>query len=183
MSGNRSTLPDDPVTLRRTTNRMRIAFYCNWYIKQTIPLANALAERHDVLMIVPYVRGRSSTNDGCIGEDRLREMVDPRVSICTLNGMQGLTPLAAWALLRAAYTLIAFAPHVIHLHESYDFRSLIISLLTRKSATVLTVHDPVPHKGERITLRAFKHWVRDRTRASVDVMAVLSANLRGVLAD
>ncbi len=162
---------------------MRVLFYCNWYVKQTITLANGLSGRHEVAVVIPRPTCGAAPSDGVVRPAELKGLVDRRVRVLQLPFMQGFTPLGTLPVLRTWWFARRFAPDVVHLQESYDFRGLLLRLMLGRPAFAITVHDPVSHAGERISLQSFKHMVRDQTRARVDGLIVLGESLRKLLLD
>jgi|GEM_PF-66702 len=162
---------------------MRILFYSNWYVKQTVPLANALAAGHEVAVIFPHVEADSSSSDGCVGHRVLRRLLEARVRLSTLPHMQSLDPLGLVTVLKVRRFLRRWKPEVVHFNESYDFRCLLLMALCPGPRFVTTVHDPLPHAGEKISLHRFKHWVRDQIRRRSHGLVVYGENLRAVLAE
>jgi acetyltransferase-like isoleucine patch superfamily enzyme/glycosyltransferase involved in cell wall biosynthesis len=162
---------------------MRILFYSNWYVKQTIPLANALARNHQVTAIFPRVNPGAPASDGCVEEDRLREILDQNVRLFTLPHMQGMDPLGLFTVVKARRLIRLTRPDIVHFNESYDFRCLLLIILCPGIKFVTTVHDPIPHSSEKISLHKFKHAVRDQIRRRSHGLIVLGESLRPVLSE
>ncbi len=160
---------------------MHILFYTNWYIKQTVQTANALAEHHRVTLIFPEISPELNAYEGRVAG--LREILHPRITLYTLPHMQNLDPLGWIPVLKARRLIRRLRPDVIHFNESYDFRCLLLMLLCPGYPYVTSVHDPIPHSDERISLQKFKHWVRDRIRRKSDGLIVYGRTLRRKLAD
>ena len=51
---------------------MRILFYSNWYIKQTLQLANALASEHRVTLIFPEYSPELNACDGRVAMNKMQ---------------------------------------------------------------------------------------------------------------
>lgn len=162
---------------------MRIAFYSNWYVKQTVPLANALAERHEISVIFPKVGAHEAAGDGCVKPETLRKILSSKIKLYVFSHMQKLDVLGwipvwkTWGIIRRTQ------PDVVHFNESYDFRCLLLMLLCPGQRFVTSVHDPIPHAGERISLKKFKHWVRDQIRRRSHGLIVYGQRLRRILAE
>jgi acetyltransferase-like isoleucine patch superfamily enzyme/glycosyltransferase involved in cell wall biosynthesis len=160
---------------------MHILFYSNWYLKQTVQLANALVADHRVTLIFPDESPELHSYDGHVAG--LQEILEAGVELITMPYMQKFG-LRAWVpVLKAKRIIRKLEPDVIHLNESYDFRSLLLMRLCHGIPFVTSCHDPVPHSSEEISLRWFKHRVRDRIRHGSDALVVHGKNLRQVLAD
>ncbi len=162
---------------------MRILFYTNWYLRQTLPVANALAAEHQVELILPRTEKTGGFNDGCLGEAQLRQILAPNITLNTLPHMQGLDPWGIITVLRSRQIIRQFQPDIVHFNESYDFRCLLLMLLCPQVRYVTSVHDPVPHSDEKISLHKFKHWVRDQIRRKSSALIVYGESLRAVLAE
>jgi glycosyltransferase involved in cell wall biosynthesis len=162
---------------------MRILFYTNWYVKQTIPLANALAEENDVTVIFPEVEADAKADDGSVPRSRLETFLHRRVRLFTYPHMQGVDPLGLTTVWQVRRRIRELRPEVIHFNESYDFRCLLLMWLFPRIRFVTTVHDPVSHPDEQISLRRFKHWVRDQIRRRSNALIVYGDALRAVLTE
>ncbi|TKJ42538.1 hypothetical protein CEE37_02290 [candidate division LCP-89 bacterium B3_LCP] len=160
---------------------MHLLFYSNWYIKQTVQLANALAEEHEVTLIFPKISPELNAYNGRV--EGLKAILKPGVRLITLPHMQNLNPFGWIPVLRALRIIKKYKPDVVHFNESYDFRCMLLMALCRKVPYVTSTHDPVPHSSERISLQRFKHWVRDRIRRRSSGLVVHGKGLRKVLAD
>jgi len=94
-----------------------------------------------------------------------------------------MDPLGVLPLAQARRFIGEQKPDIVHFSESYDFRCLLLMLLCPGVPFVTTVHDPIPHAGERISLQKFKHWVRDRIRLRSHGLIVHGQGLRDVLSE
>ena len=162
---------------------MRILFYSNWYVKQTIPLVNALAQENDVTVVFPKVGEKAKADDGSVPRRRLETVLNRKVRLFTYPHMQGVDPLGLVTVWNIRRRIRELQPEIIHFNESYDFRCLLLMWLFPRMRFVTTVHDPVSHPDERIRLRGFKHWVRDRIRRGSNALIVYGDSLRAVLAE
>lgn len=160
---------------------MHILFYSNWYIKQTVQLANALAADHRVTLIFPEGSPELHSFQGQVGG--LRQILEDSVVLITLPHMQNLDPRGWIPVLKASRIIRQLKPDVVHFNESYDFRSLLLMLRCPGIPFVTSCHDPVPHSSEEISLQKFKHWVRDQIRRRSHGLVVYGQNLRKILAD
>lgn len=160
---------------------MHILFYSNWYLKQTVQLANALAKEHRVTLIFPETSPELNSFDGKV--NGLRSILEPQVGLITLPHMQNLDPLGWIPVLKTRRIIRTLKPDVVHFNESYDFRCLLLMLLCPGATFVTSVHDPIPHSDERISLQKFKHRVRDQIRRRTDGLVVYGKTLVQRLAD
>ena len=141
-------------------NGMNILFYSNWFIKLLAPLANALAEENQVTLIFPDVSPEFNANEGRV--EGMRDILKPGVKLITVKHMQGFNPLGWVPVMKALRVIRHKKVDIVHFNETYDFRCLLLMLLSPDVTFVTTVHDPIPHSGESTSLRKFKHWVRDQ---------------------
>ena len=160
---------------------MRILFYSNWYIKQTVPVANALATEHEVTVVFPQISPELNAFDGCV--KGLTNLLSPGVTLITLPHMQELDPLGFIPVLKTRNLIKRLRPDIVHFNESYDFRCLLLMLLCPGVRFVTSVHDPIPHSGEQVSLKKFKHWVRNQVRRRSQGLVVFGESLREVLAN
>lgn len=160
---------------------MHILFYSNWYVKQTVQLANGLAAEHRVTLVFPQASPELNAYDGRVAG--LKEILQPGVELIVLAHMQNFDPLGWVPALKAGRIIRRRKPDVVHFNESYDFRCLLLTMLCPGSIFVTSVHDPVPHSGEQLSLQRFKYWVRDQIRRRSQGLVVHGENLREVLAD
>lgn len=160
---------------------MHILFYSNWYIKQTVQLANALAAEHRVTLIFPEISEELNAYEGRIAG--LREILASGVELITLPHMQNLDPRGWIPVFKARRIIRKLKPDIVHFNESYDFRCLLLMLMCPDIPFVTSVHDPIPHPDEKISLQKFKHWVRDQVRHRSHELVVHGQSLRQVLSD
>lgn len=160
---------------------MHILFYSNWYIKQTVQIANALANEHRVTLIFPEVSSELNAYEGKVAG--LKNILAAGVDLITLPHMQYLNPRGVLPVLQARKLIRKLKPDVVHFNESYDFRCLLLMLACPRTKFVTSVHDPLPHYDEKISLQKFKHWVRDQIRRRSTGLVVHGQGLRQVLAD
>jgi len=159
---------------------MHILYYTNWYIKQTVQTANALAAKHRVTLIFPEVSAELNSYEGRLAG--LRNILEPGVELITLKHMQGLDPLGWIPVMKARCIIRRTKPDIVHFNESYDFRCLLLMLLCPGVKFVTSSHDPIPHSDEDISHQKFKHWVRDQIRRRSDGLIVYGESLREKLA-
>jgi len=167
--------------IRHSPQTMHVLFYSNWYIKQTLQLANVLAAHHRVTLIFPDRSPELNSFGGQVGE--LRRFLHPDVTLTTFPHMQDLDPLGIWPVWKTRKIIRQLKPDIVHFNESYDIRSWLLMLLCPGTSFVTTVHDPAPHAGEKISLQQFKHWVRDQIRKRSHGLIVHGQGLRDVLSE
>lgn len=115
-----------------------------WFVPASIGLANALAERHHVMFI--------TTPPGALqAGEQWQELLTPQVQVRVEPEIKLKNPfyylqraLGLWKGIRQ------FQCDLLHLQERRD--PYLIKLLLKKPQLpiVLTVHDPVPHTGDRL---------------------------------
>lgn len=143
---------------------MKVLLVAYAFAEYSMRLANALARRHDVTLVVTS-QGVAKEIGAAPAPPRLasgheiqfpvRQFRDPR------------WPLDAWAIHRLAERL---AVDVVHVQEAATDAVALTAWLTRRPM-VLTVHDPMPHSGRdsRRGWRRLKYrdFVRSRARAVI----------------
>ncbi len=160
---------------------MHILFYTNWFVKLTAQLANALAAEHRITLVFPDVSPEMYSKENRV--DEIKAVLDPSIEVITLPHMQNLDPLGIIPVMKARRLIKQLQPDVVHFNESYDFRCLLLMKSCPGTTFVTTVHDPVPHEGEDISLHKFKHWVRDQIRHRSQGLVVHGDKLRKILSD
>ena len=118
--------------------RLRVAAISFDFPDFWIPLANALAARADVLALFP--------------EDQLasrRHQLDPRLHARPFKMPRLRQPLRQLRMCRRlAGQIRAFDAQVVHVQQGHLWFNLMLPLLRRRRAIVVTVHDPTPHVGD-----------------------------------
>ena len=143
---------------------MRVAFIALHFAEYSAHLAAALAECHDVLLILSSENAKNE-----LGDRLADEFSRPRLKISMITpprGVLGILPNML-ALVRA---VVEFKPDVIHLQEALR-DELILSLPKFKRYPLLmTIHDPVSHTGrDSKAIRFSRHRIyRALARGSVD---------------
>lgn len=139
---------------------MRVALVDFTPNEYSFELANGLADGADVLLVAARER--------C---DHYAKLLDARVAVHPYDLprlRRADRQIAAMAgVVRAIHR---YRPHVVHLQMDHPWFSLALPAL-RRYPLVLTVHDPVPHLGDRPSARKPRWLVaRDRRRASAFVI-------------
>ncbi|MBU0517775.1 glycosyltransferase [bacterium] len=160
---------------------MHILYFSNWYIKQTVQTANALAESHKVTLVFPEESAELNAYDGKVAG--LRAMLHSNIDLITLPHMQNLDPQAWIPVMQTRRLIRELKPDIVHFNESYDFRCLLLMHLCKEVPYITSVHDPVPHSDEKISLQKFKYWVRDQIRQKSAGLIVYGESLCEKLAD
>jgi glycosyltransferase involved in cell wall biosynthesis len=133
---------------------MRILIVCDFLLKYSAEQARSLAGAgHDVGLLV---RSHALEFGGSIHErdHALDVLRDAGVRAFELPG-RVRSPSAVPAVLEIRRQLRDWQPDVVHAHENFDPRLLMV---TRGFRTVFTVHDPVEHLGAREFTRV-ETWV------------------------
>ncbi|MCW1383857.1 glycosyltransferase [Novosphingobium sp. KCTC 2891] len=159
---------------------MRIALIATHHADYAASLAAALAEEHDVLLVLSRRNaGRQLSPESLAW---LRQRMDVRIVPHHLAPLQPvIAGICAWHIAR-------FRPDVVHVQE-HPTRSMaqLAGLLKGRLPFITTVHDPLPHSGEddraaRVFARAYR-----RLRAASDRIivhgALLAADLAGTGVD
>lgn len=139
---------------------MRICLVGLHFAEYTTRLALALAESHDVLLILSQPNF-SGELDGVLPEK------PPRLSLLTLPHRISLKIILGNTL-ELVRKIKAFKPDVIHLQEvTRDYQVFALPFLKKIAPLVGTVHDPSPHSGleakrhSRSRHRFYEPWSRN----------------------
>lgn len=127
---------------------MKIAFLIDWHLYYTVELANALAQRHEVLLVTRDHNFEISSDDDPVSlDDFLATTLDASIIREKLRYRRGdIRNVSEVARIRKVLT--RFAPDAIHIQETTDWRVILLAALCGKGNTVLTIHDVVSHIGE-----------------------------------
>lgn len=128
----------------RDTNSLRILHAAYWHTTACVDYVNVLAEKHSVMFI--------STRKGVrwLVEDEWRDIFNPRIRLRVERDRARKNPLYYIERFMGIYRgARQFHADVIHVQETTD--PFANGLLARLDVPiVLTVHDPVPHIGEKL---------------------------------
>lgn len=144
---------------------MRIALVATHHAEYAANLAMALAETHEVLLVL------SARNAGRqllpVSWQRLRERLTLKVV------PHHYAPLQPWIGWRCARLVRDFAPDVVHLQEHPSRApALAVERLGGALPVVVTVHDPQPHSGaDAAAAEAFERQYRS-LRGAADALIV-----------
>ena len=121
---------------------MRVAMFVDWFFPYTAGIANALADRAEVLMVVREHGQELGITEGVAGA--MRSLIDDRVGVAFLGGKQR-DPWSAVHVERLSSVLLRFRPDVLHIQYHADWRLFALERVLRGVPTLYTVHDVVLH--------------------------------------
>jgi glycosyltransferase involved in cell wall biosynthesis len=128
---------------------MKIVIILDWFLYYSVELANALASKHDVLLVTrDHNFEISSAEEPVTLDDFLDNVLNPKVQRLKLRFRRGAlrnfaeVPSVLWKIKK-------FNPDIIHVQETTDWRILLIAKMFPRVKRILTVHDVIPHPGER----------------------------------
>jgi alpha-maltose-1-phosphate synthase len=153
---------------------MRVLVVCDWFLKYAASQSAAL--RRAGMDVFLLCRDHASEFGGSSEErqDVLRSVTDG-VAVGVLPG-RITSPSAVRDVGRLRGLIRSWRPDVVHAHDNTDPRLLaIVSGLTR----VTTVHDPVPHPGQRplpkVEELVRRRWIRGSAAVVVHGAAIAEA--------
>jgi len=121
---------------------MRIVLLSFGFIEYTIPLANAISKLEDVLLMEPKER-----LEPYIG------MIRKNVNLWTFCKPRMRYPTNLVMIHKIIRQINKFKPDIIHFQRGYPWLNLVLPLLGREYPLVATIHDVVPHIGDRSSSR------------------------------
>ncbi len=128
---------------------MKILFLLDWFLYYTVDLANAMAERNEVMVITRNHNFEVSSPEEPVSLDHfLKEAMNVRIGKDTLcykrRDLRNVTEIS-----RIKKVIAAFDPDVIHIQETVDWRILALAASFKgRKRIVVTVHDVICHPGE-----------------------------------
>lgn len=129
---------------------MRIYFGAYWFLPASLGLVNGLAKRHDLFVVTTLRAARE------VGE-RWREVIDARVPVRVETPIKLKNPVYWWHRAVGVWQATRrFGCELIHVQEVYDPFLIWLLMRQRRYPLVLTVHDPVPHFGEEMTMKYYR---------------------------
>ncbi len=129
---------------------MKIAWVSYDFEEYSALHVNALAEQHEVMLVLPSAR-----------DDGPRYGISDRVHHLAFDKPRLRQPLRQWVSVRRLLKSIDdFAPDVVHLQQGHLWFNLAISQLKRNAPLVVTIHDPRHHAGDRVSQKT-PQWVLD----------------------
>lgn len=151
---------------------MKIALISFHFAEYALLLGSALAERHEVLLILNKENAELELGS------RLSDAEKPGLKIVCLPERGLINPLMLLNSVRVISEIRAFSPDVIHCQEvPYDYLMGALALL-RSFPLVLTIHDHVPHTGKDTRERKRIGFYRRRLRRMPDVAIVHGERIR-----
>jgi starch synthase len=151
-------------------NRLRVALVSYNYGEYCVRLASALAQRAEVLLIIP---------------DRLvepyRAKLSTSVRLFSFSNPRLRQPVRQFVSIRKIFREIhRFAPDVIHYQGAHLWFDIALPFLKRYPL-VFTIHDFQPHPGDRLSQKT-PLWVEMFARRRADEIIVHSQFLRELVA-
>lgn len=126
-------------------DRLRITHGAYWFATATLHLVNEQVKRHDVTLITTQKAVK------WIVEEGWRELYDPRVHLRVERDRRRRDLLYyADRLVGVWRGMLRFKPDVLHLQQPSDHFLNHLFVRSDRFPTVVTVHDPVPHMGEKM---------------------------------
>ncbi len=156
------------------SERLRILYASHWYMPYSVGLVNELAKHHDVRLI--------STNLSLkqLGEN-WQKIIDPNVSVRVENDTKPRTQQSPGFYFSSYRELVKdfeeFKPQVVHFQETNDpFLMMVFLLFLSKTKLpfVLTVHDPLPHLGDKLKYYRLRRPLLDKLRLKADKIITLA---------
>ncbi|XZE54984.1 glycosyltransferase family 4 protein [Planctomycetaceae bacterium SH139] len=127
---------------------MKIAWITYDFEEYSILHANALAEEHQVMLLMP----------NSISEDY---PISKQLELALFDKPRMRQPLRQWHSVRNLVRSIdSFSPDVVHLQQGHLWFNFAIPELRKKYPLVLTIHDPRHHAGDRDSQKT-PQWVMD----------------------
>ncbi len=114
---------------------MRVALVANFQIEFAAQLANALAAKADVALVVWEKLARDSL-----------ELVNPRVTVIRAGEPGRSIPNRLWNQFRTTVKISDLEPDVIHFQNAYLWGVPSLPLLP-DARVIVSIHDPFPHQG------------------------------------
>jgi len=155
---------------KMSRNRLRVAFISYNFGEYCVRLVNALAERTDVLLIIPdrILESHAATLDRRV---RLIQFRNPRLR----HAFQQLRNIR-----RLIRQIHEFHPDVVHYQGAHLWFNLAVPLL-RRYPLVFTVHDVRPHPGDHLSQKT-PQWIENLARRQADELIVHTLYARDLLA-
>lgn len=153
---------------------MRIALIAFHFAEYAYRLAYALAERHDVLLLLDHANSaRELSTDAEYSAPRLRIEAYPDYGLKNPRFLRN-----AWHIVRAVRR---FSPDVVHFQEAP--RDYLFAALPglRRYPWVLTIHDHMPHSGRDAHDRRRIVFYRKVMRRKADAVIVHGERIQNTL--
>lgn len=148
---------------------MKVAFLSYSFTEYSVRHANEMVPEHEVLLLLPHNQMGDAT-----------ELLDPRVNYQGFHRPRYRQPIQQIQTIRQILRAIRkFQPDVVHYQNGHLFFNLVLPLL-RKYPTVITIHDPRQHLGDRES-RLTPQWVMDFGFRRADQVIVHGTDLVGIV--
>lgn len=149
---------------------MRIAMLSLWYIEHSISLANALSKNNDVFLIL---------SENPVTEDFL-PLISEKVNYIILPKPEGSFAKKYKGYRDIFNKISTFKPDVLHIQDGNPY--IAILLLGPNNYKVITsIHDPLPHKGEKwgkkLLSAFFMNRISDEIIVHANVLKKLTSRL------
>lgn len=129
---------------------MKIAWIAYAFHEYSVLHANALAENHDVLLLLPKLEAASIDLE-----------VSAKVHYHPFDKPRLRQPLQHWFSVRKLLKIIDdFQPDVVHFQQGHLWFNFALPSLKKKFPLVITVHDPRHHLGDRESQKT-PQWIMD----------------------
>jgi len=151
---------------------MKIALISFHFAEYAFLLGSALADRHEVLLILNKENAERELGN------RLSYADKPRLKIVCLPERGLKNPLMFLNSVRVISEIRAFSPGVIHCQEAINDYLMGALAVLCKYPLVLTIHDHVPHSGKDSQDRKRISFYRHRLRHMPDVVIVHGERIR-----
>lgn len=164
---------------------MRVQILTDGFLPYVIQLANALSARHQVALLI----GGSNLGSAGVGHsevsrdsDLIAEILSGEVRVKWLDHPSRRDPRSLLSVRTATSLIDVWDPEIIHVQDSFDYRTLLTLWATRRRyPVVLTVHDVRIHPGEEQKYRKYSKWSRDQLRRTANELIVHGERLRRLL--
>lgn len=157
------------------SDRLRVAMVLDWHFYYLAPIANALAEVCDVL-VVTRDHGHEFGMEGSAVDHR-RQMLAPQVRMVVVNGSQS-NPFTLGSALAAGREVRGFCPDVVHFQSHVDWRLLRAAQGAGRVPWLYTMHDVQPHPGADSGYNRLQLRVRKTLRSGATGFIVHGEELR-----
>ena len=156
---------------------MRIVLLSVHFAEYAIRLAQALCHEHEILLIL----SERNVHNELGGSDSFHEI--PRLQVKIIPDRRLWHPSMWYEASQLRTRLKSFRPDVIHCQEAYrDYLPLVLPSFPC-IPTILTVHDHLPHSGQRpfhLRGKLFLCWLRQRADAIIVHGQLIVKECRGL---
>jgi glycosyltransferase involved in cell wall biosynthesis len=149
---------------------LRVAFTALHFIDYSVHLANALAQRAEIALVMPGHKCQ-----------HILSAVDPDVDLHLFDMPRVLSPASFLAMRRVVQAILDHKPDVVHMQETNPWFDIHAPGLARQAGLVNTVHDVERHPGHRRAKRV--PWIRRLARRSAHRIIVHGNALKQMMAE